>query len=60
MGAWRTLHPRRILHAPGAISIDMAMFRQANVESGSSGLELECSAGRATATPKQQTIHKLI
>ena len=21
MGAWRTLHPRRILHAPGAINV---------------------------------------
>ena len=21
MGTWRTLHPRRILHAPGAISV---------------------------------------
>ena len=39
MGTWRTLHPRRILHAPGAISVH-GSFRQAILEPGQSGQEL--------------------
>ena len=39
METWRTLHPRRILHAPGAISAH-GCFRQASLEPGPSGQEL--------------------
>ena len=36
MRAWRTLYPRRILHAPGAIK----MFRQVRLKPGPSSPEL--------------------
>ena len=39
MGTWRTLHPRRILHEPGAISVHDS-FRQVSLEPGPSGQEL--------------------
>ena len=39
MGTWRTLHPRRILYAPGVISVQRH-FRQASFEPGPSGQEL--------------------
>ena len=39
MGAWRTLHPRRILHALGAISVH-GNFRQESLKPGPSGQEL--------------------
>ena len=45
MGTWRTLHPRRILHAPGAISVH-GSFRQASLEPGPSGQELRTLSTR--------------
>ena len=39
MGTWRTLHPRRILHSPGAISVHDS-FHQASLEPEPSGQEL--------------------
>ena len=38
MGTWRTLHSRRISHAPLAY---IAVFRQVGLEPGSSGPELD-------------------
>ena len=46
MGTWRTLHPRRILYTPGAISI-YGCVSQASLEPVPS--EAECSADWATA-----------
>ena len=39
METWRTLHPREILHAPGAISV-YGGVSQASLESETSGPEL--------------------
>ena len=39
METWKTLHPRRNLHAPSSISVH-GSFHQANLEPGSSGQEL--------------------
>ena len=39
MATWMTLHPRRILHAPGSISVH-GSFRHASLETGSSAQEL--------------------
>ena len=36
MRTWRTLHPRRILHAPDAISVH-GSFHQVSLEHGPSG-----------------------
>ena len=39
METWRTLHPRRILHPPGAISV-YGSFSEVSLEPGPSGQEL--------------------
>ena len=52
MGTWRTLHPRRILHTPGAIS-EHNSFRQASLEPGPANRSAaEDSADWITASPK--------
>ena len=61
MGTWRTLHPRRTLHAPGDISahggISKGKLRTQALRSG-----VECSADRVFATPisKRKTLIKLM
>ena len=47
MGTWKTLHPRKILHATSSISVH-GSFHQASLEPGHSGLELRTWA---TAAP---------
>ena len=39
MGTWKTMNPRRILHAPGAISVHDGVL-PASLEPGTSGLDL--------------------
>ena len=39
MGTWRTLHPRRISHAPGAISVHGSVFHT-SLEPGPSGPQM--------------------
>ena len=57
MGTWRILHPRRILHAPGAISLH-GSFCQVSLELGPSGQELRTlPTGLLRALEAQQILY---
>ena len=47
-GTWRTLHPRRILHAPGAISVHGGLWLVTSLEPGPSGLKSNALPTRLT------------
>ena len=57
MGIWRTLHPRRILHAPGVISLH-DVFRQASIEPGLELKTIDC-ATTAERTPRRRNFKNL-
>ena len=56
MGTWRTLQPRRISHAPGAISLHSS-FGQVRLEPGPAGQELRTLPTVQLRPPKHEEIH---